>query len=262
MKKIIVSILVLCVTCSNAAQIKHTKIYSKAMDKNIPLSLVIPQKYFTDKDARFPVLYTLNGLNSDNLAMFNFMTDIMTEYVDKYNVIMAIPYNGMDSWYFDNPGKMYETFTAKELVEYMDTTYRTKAERNYRIICGGSMGGHGALFISAHYPETYYIVGSLAAVADLTQYGTDWSTGKRTLEDSNSLTSIDKFKKAEFALYVDIGVNDFLYDANKAFHQALLKEGVKHVYVEREGAHDNPYWVEAWKSFFNFMATELKKLEK
>jgi S-formylglutathione hydrolase FrmB len=45
-------------------------------------------------------------------------------------------------------------FTAKDLVAYMDSHYRTIASRNSRGICGHSMGGHGALKLSMLFQKS------------------------------------------------------------------------------------------------------------
>ncbi|MBP5093104.1 MAG: hypothetical protein J6332_03540, partial [Abditibacteriota bacterium] len=64
-----------------------------------------------------------------------------------------------------------------------------------------------------------------------------------------------------FKILIDAGVRDSLCQMARDFHEDLKKEGVDHVYVERDGAHDEPYWTEALKGFLNFAFDELKKLE-
>jgi len=63
------------------------------------------------------------------------------------------PDGGKTSWYFDSPidpTYQYETFVAKDCVAYMDKTYRTKANRDSRALCGNSMiKGSGRL--NRHY---------------------------------------------------------------------------------------------------------------
>jgi S-formylglutathione hydrolase FrmB len=62
-------------------------------------------------------------------------------------------------------------FTAKDLVAYVDSHYRTLADRSSRGICGHSMGGHGALKLAMLFPEVFSSVyalspGSLALVKE------------------------------------------------------------------------------------------------
>ncbi|MBP5717494.1 MAG: hypothetical protein J6X53_00735 [Abditibacteriota bacterium] len=254
----------LCCVSADAAKIIHTEVYSKANKKKLPVAYVLPDAYETNRSERFTAMYALNGLNSDTKIMFTFMEDIITGYCDKYNCIWVIPDNGMDSWYLDRPGKMYETFCGKVIVEYTDKHYRTKADRLHRILVGGSMGGHGALLLACLNPDEFKIVGSLAGVVDLKTRPSFLTIdfGKSDPDSVSALSNIPLFKKYGFALYQDIGFHDGLYDMNLAFHNKLKKEGIDHVYIEREGAHDYPYWREAWKGFLNFAFDTLAKLEK
>ncbi|MBP5739169.1 MAG: hypothetical protein J6X38_08850 [Abditibacteriota bacterium] len=254
----------LCCVSADAAKIIHTEVYSKANKKKLPVAYVLPDAYETNRSERFTTMYALNGLNSDTKIMFTFMEDIITGYCDKYNCIWVIPDNGMDSWYLDRPGKMYETFCGKEIVEYTDKHYRTKADRLHRILVGGSMGGHGALLLACLNPDEFKIVGSLAGVVDLKTRPSFLTIdfGKSKPDSVSALSNILLFKKYGFALYQDIGFHDGLYDMNLAFHNKLKKEGIDHVYIEREGAHDYPYWREAWKGFLNFAFDTLAKPEK
>ncbi len=265
MRKLIAFIALVLLLCmsADAAKIIHTEVYSKANKKKLPVAYVLPDAYETNKSERFTAMYALNGLNSDTKIMFTFMSDIITGSSDEHNFIWVIPDNGMDSWYLDRPGKMYETFCGKEIVEYTDKHYRTKADRLHRILVGGSMGGHGALLLACLNPEEFKIVGSLAGVVDLRTRPSFLTIdfGKTKPDSVSALGNIPLLKKYNFALYQDIGIHDGLYDMNLKFHNELKKEGIDHVYIEREGQHDAPYWREAWKGFLSFAFNTLTKLE-
>ena len=45
-----------------------------------------------------------------------------------------------------NADVRYETFISDELVKYVDSHYKTVADRKGRAITGLSMGGHGAMW--------------------------------------------------------------------------------------------------------------------
>jgi enterochelin esterase-like enzyme len=51
---------------------------------------------------------------------------------------------------------------TRDLVDYMDSTYRTIARREARWIEGFSMGGYGALHLTFGHPETYGAVSMIA----------------------------------------------------------------------------------------------------
>ena len=60
------------------------------------------------------------------------------------------------------------------------------------------------------------------------------------------------------ALYFDCGVDDFFYDANKQFHQALLSMQIPHSYLEMPGGHTLEYWQNAITYHFVFLDEHFK----
>jgi hypothetical protein len=55
-------------------------------------------------------------------------------------------------------GGSYE-LSFKEIVDFVDKRYRTKAEKSKRAVAGLSMGGFHSLFISANHPDLFDYVG-------------------------------------------------------------------------------------------------------
>ena len=97
---------------------------------------------------------------------------------DTYGVIIVMPDGGFDSWYYDSPVEptyRYETFVARELVEYIDSHYRTKAEPSARAIAGLSMGGHGALYLAIRHQNVFGAAGSLSGGVDIRPFPDNWN---------------------------------------------------------------------------------------
>ena len=136
-------------TGKNALLADTIEVMSQAMGRTIKNVVIKPEYYITgNQAARFPVLYLLHGAYGC-YSDWSKKTDLHP-LADKYHVIIVCP-DGQDSWYFDSPidPKMqFETYVSKELVEYIDSHYRTCANRYMRAITGLSMGGHGALFLA------------------------------------------------------------------------------------------------------------------
>jgi S-formylglutathione hydrolase FrmB len=63
-------------------------------------------------------------------------------------------YNG--SMYSNSPTTGdWETYITRDLVDYVDSHYRTIGNRDSRGLAGHSMGGYGTLRIAMKYPEVY-----------------------------------------------------------------------------------------------------------
>src|SRR5580765_444325 len=53
------------------------------------------------------------------------------------------------------PWPHYDDYIARDLVSYIDSHYRTRADRAHRGIAGLSMGGYGAIALALGYPDVF-----------------------------------------------------------------------------------------------------------
>jgi len=124
----------------------------------------LPPSYATEKSRRYPVLYFLHGYGAKPELYWKMMT--VPETADKlmgdgtvHEFILVFPdahtiYDG--SMYSNSPTTGdWETYITRDLVKYVDTHYRTIANRDSRGLAGHSMGGYGTLRIGMKYPEVY-----------------------------------------------------------------------------------------------------------
>lgn len=125
--------------------------------------VLLPPSYDTAKAHRYPVVYFLHGYNSQAEG-----TVAWTKMEDRHKAAMAATGREFIVVAPDNStllgGSMYsdsvtvgnfETFTAKEVVDYIDSRYRTIAKRTSRGLFGHSMGGYGTLRLGMKHPDTY-----------------------------------------------------------------------------------------------------------
>lgn len=122
---------------------------------------------YADSDERYPTLYLLHG-RGDTMAAWQQVKGDLDEMIlagDVPPMIVVMPdapWSQRGNWYTDSlytgsagAGSAVETALAVDLVEHIDTTYRTVDDRAARAAGGYSMGGAGALrFVLAHQ-ETF-----------------------------------------------------------------------------------------------------------
>ena len=71
------------------------------------------------------------------------------------------PWSSRASYYVDSayrgadPGRQVETAFTTDLIKHVDSTYRTIASRDGRVIGGYSMGGYGAMRYSIAHPDLF-----------------------------------------------------------------------------------------------------------
>ena len=153
---------------TNAATVDSIYIFSNSMQKNIPCIVIKPFSYIKKKSS-FPVVYLLHGHAGDFSNWIKKVPEIKN-YADEYNIIIVCPDGDYASWYFDspvNPKMKYETYISTEVPHYIDSAYKTIADKNHRAITGLSMGGHGALFIAWRHPNIFSATGSMSGGVDL-----------------------------------------------------------------------------------------------
>jgi enterochelin esterase-like enzyme len=67
------------------------------------------------------------------------------------------------SFYINSPSSgNYKDYIALDVLEYIDSTYRTIPDTQHRAILGGSMGGAGTLRICLSYPEKFIAAAALS----------------------------------------------------------------------------------------------------
>ncbi|HEY1195589.1 alpha/beta hydrolase [Flavobacterium sp.] len=261
--KMLLSAFLLCLTTlTYAAKVDTLQVASTAMGKTYKAAVVLPTSYAKSKTA-FPVMYLLHGAyghfsdwlkNTPNKKLVH-------NLADQYNMIIVMPEGETFSFYLDSPvnkESQFETFITQEVIQKVDKTYKTIANRNGRVITGLSMGGHGALYLSAKHPDLFCAAGSMSGAVDMsTMLNRDSSaqivklmqpvfgdkSGNTELYEQNSvLRMADKIKANKLPLVIDCGVDDFLIEPNRELHRRLVYNKTDHDYTERPGAHTWDYW--------------------
>ena len=168
MKKTILLFIIFIIALNADAQYpKGTVITDSLYSKNLEnefgenptraIAVYLPPGY--DESAkRYPVIYFLHGFTG-NERMMNYTSRLLDYAIATNRIrpfIMVIPneQTTYDGSFYSNSGVFgnWEDFTAYDLVEYMDRTYRTIPNKDSRGITGHSMGGYGAIKIAMKHP--------------------------------------------------------------------------------------------------------------
>ena len=216
---------------------------SDTLDHDASYLLYLPPAYEKDEHRRFPVVYWLYGLGSDQRGGAGFVKRLDAAIRDdKAPQMIAVLVNGPPSTFFcDSPHDKVpaETVIVKDLIPHIDASYRTVAERKGRAVEGFSMGGFGAAHLGFKFPETFGVVSILAGALHTTEEFAEKKSGPLgkafggdadyfeanspwTLLRENSGAIRDKV-----TVRVVIGEDDGLYGGNKAFRKALERRDVE-----------------------------------
>ncbi len=219
------------------------------------VTIYTPAGYETSLE-KYPVLYLLHGMGGDEEAWIalgrtsQILDNLIAQGKAKPMIVVMTNGNvaqkaapGESSLGFTKPtmqmehtmdGKFEETFP--DVIKFVESNYRVKAEKSGRAIAGLSMGGYHSLHISRYYPNTFDYVGLFSAAIIPNENVT-----------SKVYENIDKTLEAQmkngYKLYwIGIGKTDFLYKNVTEYRDKLDKMGMKYTYVETEGGHTWTNW--------------------
>jgi len=150
--------------------VERIKVFGPSLEGNLEgddperdVVVYLPPSYSKEPDMRYPVVYFLHGYGvgvDAYLRMLNLQEMADTAIAaGAREMILVLPdantvYSG--SMYSNSPTTgNWEGFISSDLVEYIDSHYRTVANRDSRGLSGHSMGGYGTVRIGMKHPEAF-----------------------------------------------------------------------------------------------------------
>lgn len=246
-----------------AAKIDSLDIPSETMHKTYKAAVVLPSTYAKSK-ASYPVLYLLHGGFGHYRDWIDKTPDkeLLQRLADQHNLIIVLPEGELFSYYIDSPIKkesQFESYIIKDVITKIDNTYRTNRSSSARAITGLSMGGYGALYLTARHPELFCAAGSMSGALNPDMMS--WNLPPEMMQGIRKalaeimgapesvdysvysvISMADRFQKNKTKLIFDCGVDDFLIEPNRELHRRLVFDHTPHDYSERPGGHTWDYW--------------------
>jgi len=246
--------LLVCIAFINpakAAKVDTVTTFSLAMHKNIKAVIITPDDY--KQGTAFPVVYLLHGHGGRYSDWIKNVPQIAA-CSDLYHEIIVCADGNVSSWYFDSPvdpAWKYETYVAKELVQFVDKNYKTIKSRTGRAITGLSMGGHGALFLAFKHQDIFGVAGSMSGGVDFRPFPNNWDIAKRlgtyaqnpdNWDKNTVINLVNLLTPNSLSIIFDCGTEDFFFKVNENLHEKLMEQHIPHDFIARPGNHSWAYW--------------------
>ena len=213
------------------------------------MTVYTPAGYEESGRIRYPVLYLLHGMGGDEQAWMELgrasqILDNLIAQGKAKPMIVVMPNgnasqeaapgetsNGLVQPQFNLPKTMDGTYETSfpEIIEYVDSHYRTIRKKEGRAIAGLSMGGFHSLHISKEYPGTFSYIGLFSAAI--------FPEKKSPVYEDFDGKLARLFATKPSLFWIGIGKDDFLYQANSDFRKKLDDAGYEYSYVESDGGH-------------------------
>lgn len=286
------------------SQIVSERFHSKALGVDKDVRVYLPAGYDPADARRYPVFYYLHGLGGDEANWLDGAKLDRAADALALEAIVVMP-DGDNNFYIDSAldtkydaclkdgegmflakqprhktcvkASKYETYMTRDLIDWVDRTYKTIATRDARGIAGISMGGFGALVLSMRHPDLYAAAASHSGlITPLYKGPYPYEKGKGELHTSyasvattykmlgdlgtwvngvfgadfvtwqtyNPIALAQKLTPGSLALYLDCGTEDeFLFHNSVSYlHDVLLERGVQHEFFLGPGRHSFDFW--------------------
>lgn len=140
--------------------VQHGVFESPSMKQEVGYCIYLPPSYETDTDRRYPVVYYLHGGRPGSEAKSIGLANNFHRYLSESqapDMIYVFVNGGPVSHYnlADRKDAMGEDVFVKELIPFIDKTYRTIADRKGRGLEGFSQGGRGTTRIMFKHPDLF-----------------------------------------------------------------------------------------------------------
>ena len=194
--------------------VERFKIYSKAIAGNLigdspnrDVSIYLPPGYHRETDRRYPVVYFLHGFSDSDAQWYGFqkhwihlpriLDSTMAASLSK-EMIFVTPnaYNAFKGSMYSNSVTIgdWETFVCHELINYIDSHFRTIPLPESRGLAGHSMGGYGTLRLAMKFPDIFSSVYVLSPCC----MGNDVNENPELIKNIKQVTSPDQITEQPF----------------------------------------------------------------
>jgi S-formylglutathione hydrolase len=159
---------------------EKVKVHGKSLEGNVEgdspdrdVFVYLPASYATHPNRRYyPVVYFLHGYAAHAETYWKSLSvpaaaDATIADGSSRELILVLPdaFTVYDGSMFSNSPTTgdWETYIAEDLIAYVDSHYRTLADRGARGLAGHSMGGYGTVRIGMKHPEAFSVLYAMSS---------------------------------------------------------------------------------------------------
>lgn len=231
-------------------QVRECQYWSDLEGKARRCYVYTPAEYETSGDKRYPVLYLQHGMGEDERGWHTQgkMANILDNNIASGQAVpmIVVMDNGNCNAFNPQAGETMDSFGAsftpillQEIIPYIDSNFRTIADRKHRGMAGLSWGGRETFNTVFNNPEYFSQVGSFS--------GAHFMPAEAYAGIYNGIfTRPDEFNQGFDVLFIGMGSEENFGAAQMS--EKLKSMGIENIYYESPGTHHE--WL-TWRRCLN-----------
>ncbi|MBQ7811189.1 MAG: hypothetical protein IJ394_01370 [Bacteroidales bacterium] len=287
MKRIIYILTLCAIYISADAQdrfVSGQPFYSRMLEQDLPYAVVLPAGYESEPERRYPAVYLTHGIgctpddwNDKYIQFENTLLQLEAEGLGDMIYIFPTGFNSYYSNTYDGKYPYMDMF-IHEFIPFIDSKYRTVADREHRATIGFSMGGFGAMVLPLKNTDTFCFSAPLSMSfrtdemyleEPLKWWNEQWGSifGGIDQEGEGRLTdyykahcpfyqftkeNLEELSKVKWFLHCGDDEERLLI-ANDDLHIQMRDNGYRHEYRVGNGGHTGSYWRQCLKDVLPYL---------
>lgn len=235
----------------------------------------LPADYHRDGNRRYPVFYLLHGARGYETSwirkgrVYQSTDSLLREGLAVPCIVVMPNVNSYkddkdfeggrfkDAWesIWEVDGNVEYAF-VHDVVNLVDSLYRTVPDKAHRAVAGLSVGGYQSIFLGANHPDVFGYIGAFSPYTWC--LGLDRGYRKLFYGRLHQKLARQYTQDPPLGFYLYAGKKDIMRPSTLSIHHYLEREGYAHEYKQFPGSHD---WHNGWIEEYQDMLQKVFKHE-
>lgn len=233
-------------------QVRECQYYSEVEGQVRRCFVYTPAEYETSPKSKYPVLYLQHGMGEDERGWHEqgHMANILDGQIASGKckpMIVVMDYGDCGYIHGTKKGETRDEFGAsfgnillRDIIPFVEKTFRVKTDRDHRAMAGLSWGGHQTFQITLTHLDQFAHIGAFSGAILM-------ASGQNIRDVYGGVFSdADKFNKQVHTLFLGQGTEEGM--GCDRMSQSLKEAGINHVYYASPSTHHE--WL-TWRRCLN-----------
>lgn len=233
-------------------QVRECQYYSEVEGRARRCFVYTPAEYETSPERKYPVLYLQHGMGEDERGWHEqgHMANILDGQIASGKckpMIVVMDYGNCGYIHGAKRGETRDEFGAsfgdimlKDIIPFVEKTFRVETDRDHRAMAGLSWGGHQTFQITLTHLDRFAYIGAFSG-AILMAPGQDIKGVY-----GGVFADAEKFNSQVHTLFIGQGTEEGM--GSDRMSRSLKEAGINHVYYASPGTHHE--WL-TWRRCLN-----------